>query len=132
MHLLTQPLGGIDSSIVVRADVDDITADITGTEEVAFVGRRLAEVTVEFGRTLCLVPNLGKSCLFSTDPDVRKELKGGAFPVVDTFKDLGVIQTPSGIPNQRLARTRDQAAMTSWFRLVRSRSLSAALSDCSR
>ena len=108
MHLLTQPLGGIDSNIVVRAYVDDITADITGTEEVAFVGRSLAEVAVEFGRTLCLVPNQGKSCLCSTDPDVRKELKGGAFPVVDTFKDLGVIQTPCGIPNQRLAMARDQ------------------------
>ena len=107
-HLLTQPLGGIDSNIVVRAYVDDITADITGTAEVAFVGRRLAKVAVECGRTLCLVPNQGKSCLFSTDPDVRKELKGGAFPVVDSFKDLGVIQTPSGIPNQRLAMARDQ------------------------
>ena len=111
MHLLTQPLAGIDSSVVVRAYVDDITADITGTEGVASVGRHLAEVTVEFGKTLCLVPNLDKSCLFSTDPEVRKELRGGAFPVVDTFKDLGVIQTPSGIPDQRLARARDQGGV---------------------
>ena len=39
MHLLTQPLAEFDSSVVVRAYVDDITADITGTEEVALVGR---------------------------------------------------------------------------------------------
>ena len=108
MHLLTEPLAHIDSNVKVRAYVDDIIADITGAEGAASIGRHLAEVTVEFGKTMCLVPNLDKSCLFSTDPDVRRELRGGTFPVVDSFKDLGVIQTPSGMPNQQLARARDQ------------------------
>ena len=108
MHLLTQPLAGIDSSVQVRAYVDDITADVTGKEGVASVVRHLGEVAMDFGKLLCLVPNLDKSCLFSTDPDIRHELRGGAFPVVDSFKDLGVIQTPSGIPNLRIAKARDQ------------------------
>ena len=54
------------------------------------------------------MPNLDKSCLFSTDPDIRRALRGGAFPVADSFKDLGVIQTPTGLPNVKLAKARDQ------------------------
>ena len=107
MHLLTQPIANIDSSVQVRAYVDDITADVTGSVGVPSVVHQMGEIAIEFGRTLCLVPNLDKSCLFSTDPDIRRALRGGAFPVVDSFKDLGVIQTPSGLPNLKLAKARD-------------------------
>ena len=108
MHLLTQPLAGIDSSAQVRAYVDDVTADVTGAEGGVSACRHMAEVVVEFGKSLCRVPNLDKSCLVSTDPVLRNELRGGVFPVVDSFKDLGVIQTPAGVPNRRLGKARDQ------------------------
>ena len=61
MHLLTQPLAGVDSSVQVRAYVDDITADVTGKEGAASAVQQLGEIAIEFGRTLCLVPNLDKS-----------------------------------------------------------------------
>jgi len=78
MHLLTQPLAGVDSSVQVRAYVDDITADVTGREGVASAVQHIGQIAIEFGRTMCLVPNLDKSCLFSTDPDIRHHLRGGA------------------------------------------------------
>ena len=51
----------------------------------AITGHHLARVTIEFGKALCLVPNLDKSCFFSTDLAIRRELRGGPFPVVDSF-----------------------------------------------
>jgi len=98
MYLLTQPLAGVDSSVQVRAYVDDITADVTGKEGAASAVQHLGDIATEFGRTLCLVPNLDKSCLFSTDPDIRRALRGVPSLWLTPSRTLGSSRHRPGSP----------------------------------
>ena len=115
IHLLAQPIAGLVDSICVRAYVDDVTADKAGFDGAVDAGY----TAIQVGKDLCLVPNTDKSCLSSIDIDLRKHCRGAPFRVVDSFKDLGAIQLPSGRPELILAIKRDLAG-TSWCERVRS------------
>jgi len=98
-----------------RPYVDDLTADIEhpdtddGREDAVLAVTQMESTIQEYAVAWELVPNMTKSRHFSTSAAVRASLTiVPGFPVMHTFKDLGVVQTTTDQPDTAALMVRDE------------------------